>query len=172
MPFSAMTSSHDGEEKSWRSTSAWRSSSSPAGSEDGDPGRADGSVDPRPPEVARATARPRRPSTQKGKHADTKPPAASITASTTPPAGSLPRPTLYTSQDPGFPHPPAAGAAAGGGENPRIAGERGGLTGAPKNRLSRSTVDEEESFGRALFSGTSGLVLRRIGRQLFLLYPS
>ena len=45
-----------------------------------------------------------------------------VTTSSTPPADELPDPTLYTRRDPGFPHPPAAGAAVGGGRNRRNAG--------------------------------------------------
>jgi hypothetical protein len=98
--------------------------------------QAEESADPRPPEVARATTRSRRTPSQEGKHADTTLLTASTTTSMTPSAGTLTNPTLYTGRDPGFPHPPAAGAAGGGGENPRLTGERGEETGSPRNRLS------------------------------------
>jgi hypothetical protein len=61
------------------------------------------------------------------------------------PAEDLPNPTLFTSQsrDPGFPHPPAAGAAGGGGENPRLAGEKREETGV----ASLTTVHGGEKRG-------------------------
>jgi hypothetical protein len=86
--------------------------------------------------VAHLAAELRRPPPQKGRGADAEPDNDSTTTSTAPPAGTLPKPRLYTSRDPGFPHPPAAAAAAGGGGNPRITGERAGSTGGVKNRLS------------------------------------
>jgi hypothetical protein len=65
------------------------------------------------------------------------------------PAEDLPNPTLYTSQsrDPGFPHPPAAGAAGGGGENPRLAGEKREETGV----ASLTTVHGGEKRGPIVF---------------------
>ena len=50
-----------------------------------------------------------------------------------PPAATLLTPPLCTRRDPGFPHPPAAGAAGGGRGNRRIAAGEGGLTGWFKN---------------------------------------
>jgi hypothetical protein len=67
-------------------------------------------------EVERLTKKPRGAPSPERKRRDTKHPADSTTASKTPPAGTQPNSTLYTSRDPWFPHPPAAGAAAGGGE--------------------------------------------------------
>jgi hypothetical protein len=65
------------------------------------------------------------------------------------PAEDLPNPTLFTSQsrDPGFPHPPAAGAAGGGGENPRLAGEKREETGV----ASLTTVHGGEKRGPIVF---------------------
>jgi hypothetical protein len=55
---------------------------------------------------------------------DPKTPTVDASASTTPPTSTLLKPTLYTRRDPGFPHPPAGGAAGGGKGNQRIdAGE-------------------------------------------------
>ena len=48
---------------------------------------------------------------------------------------TTPHPIYTTDQDPGFPHPPAAGAAGGGRGNPRIRRQRRGETGAPLVRL-------------------------------------
>ena len=94
---------------------------------------ASGSADPRPPEVARATPETRRAPPPVKEHADTQSLADTVAHTTTPPGGALSNPTLCTSRDPGFPHPPAAGAAGGGRGNPRLAGERGGSTGrSPK----------------------------------------
>ena len=52
---------------------------------------------------------------------DAKTPTTDASASKTSPGSTLLKPTLYTPRDPGFPHPPAAGAAGGGKGNQRIA---------------------------------------------------
>jgi hypothetical protein len=63
------------------------------------------------------------PPPREGENAATKSHTASIATPTTPPAGNLVDLAMYT-PDPGIPHPPAAGAAAGEGGIPRIpAGE-------------------------------------------------
>jgi hypothetical protein len=58
-----------------------------------------------------------------------------VTISTTPPAGHLLGPTLYTRRDPVFPHPPTAGAAVGGEGNRRTHAGEVGEIGGLRNRL-------------------------------------
>jgi hypothetical protein len=63
------------------------------------------------------------PPPREGENAATKSHTTSIATPTTPPAGNLVELAMYT-PDPGIPHPPAAGAAAGEGGIPRTpAGE-------------------------------------------------
>jgi hypothetical protein len=51
----------------------------------------------------------------KGNHADNKTSTSSTSTSQAPPAGDLPRPTLYARRETGFPYPPSAEAADGEG---------------------------------------------------------
>jgi hypothetical protein len=59
-----------------------------------------------------------------------------VIISTTPPAGHLLGPTLYTRRNPVFPHPPTAEAAVGGEGNRRTHAGEVGETGGLRNRLS------------------------------------
>jgi hypothetical protein len=101
----------------------------------------EGSSNPRPPEVERATARSRRTPSQKGKLADTTHHTGDITASTTPPAGTKPNPTptLYThrTQIRGSPTLPPPKRTEKGRGTHGGAGETGGRRDRPLLRLSR-----------------------------------
>ena len=66
-------------------------------------------------EVTRVTEKLQGAPPQEGIHADNKTRSSSSTTSWAPPAGDLPKPTLYTRRETGFPNPPAAGTADGGG---------------------------------------------------------
>ena len=83
------------------------------------------------------------------KHTDTT--TDSSTTSRKPPAEAPPNPTLSTRLDPWFPHPPAAGAAVGGGGNhgppAREVGRRGVLT-----KSLPSTVDGRGERPRSVSS--------------------
>jgi hypothetical protein len=77
----------------------------------------------------------------KGTNATCKHNTGHATTSTATPAEALLLPTLCTRRDPAIPHPPAAGAAAGGRGITRIAGgEVGTVAGFRKTPL--STVRE------------------------------
>ena len=72
------------------------------------------------------------------------------TTSKTTPAGPVLLPTLCTRRDPAIPHPPAAGAAAGGRGITRIAGGEVGAEG-DRRKSPLSTVREEETGPRSVF---------------------
>jgi hypothetical protein len=61
-----------------------------------------------------ATPKLREASPQEGTQVDGKTHSGDASTSTTPPAGDLANPTIYTTRETRFPRPPAAGAAAGG----------------------------------------------------------
>jgi hypothetical protein len=71
-----------------------------------------------PGEVDRVMPKLRRAPSPKGPQIDGKHHSGSTSTSMTPPAGILPRPTLFTSRESTSPRPPVAGAAAGGRVNP------------------------------------------------------
>ena len=77
----------------------------------------------------RGASRPERTSTTHKLDAD------AATTSMTPPAEALLLPTLCTRRDPAIPHPPAAGAAAGGRGITRTAGGEVEAQGDLRNRL-------------------------------------
>jgi hypothetical protein len=88
-----------------------------------------------------STAKLRRTSPSKGTSPAAKRHTTGRTTSTPPAASSQATPTLYTHRDLGIPHPPAVGAAGGGGGNPQITGgeveERGGSQIRPQSTVAR-----------------------------------